>query len=119
MKILLMVTLMIFSVAQAQELKLGDYYKAEEISSLLKNKYPKLQNPNCLKEYLLSSDYKSRMKDGAQIRNVNVCSRGREMRVNIHFNQMGGTQGSIGAMNTIVYCLLKVPVAPAGCSYDY
>ena len=48
MKILFMVTLMIFSVAQAQELKLGDYYKAEEISALLKNRYPKLQNPKCL-----------------------------------------------------------------------
>lgn len=118
MKILLAMMLSIFSVAQAQELKLGDYYKAEEISKLLNNKYPKLQNPHCLKDYLLSSDYKSRMNDGAQIRNVNVCSRGREMRINIHFNQMGGTQGSVGAINTIIYCLLKVPTAESGC-YDY
>gem|GEM_PF-3717677 len=58
------------------------------------------------------------MNDSAKIRSINICSKGRNIRFNIHFNQMGGTQGSIGSMNTIVYCELKTPLPPAGCN-DY
>ena len=104
------------SGAFAQELSLGDIYAPAEIEKLFNHSYASLKNPNCLKEYVKSEDYRSRMNDGDHIRSVNICSQGKNLKINIRYNQMGGRTGSMPSINTILYCELKLPIAAGGCA---
>jgi hypothetical protein len=114
---LILAGLITFSgVLHAQALEYGDVYAPEAIKKLLTTSYPQFKNPNCLKDYLATSNHRDRLPDGGKIRSVNVCSEGVFLRFNIRYNQMGGSAGSMASINWIVYCDLKKPVSRANCN---
>ena len=115
MKLLLVLGICLSSVVSAQELPFGDVFRPQEVYKLMNSSYPSLKNPNCLKDHIKTADYLDRLKEGGHIREVNVCSEGKNLRFNIRYNQMGGARGSMPSVNWIVYCDLKKEVAKEGC----